>query len=193
MKKAIVTLLFLACAAPLAARSVRFAGQFAAEFGGEKLIEVSYTDGSKSSIEAGNGLVGSLGAAWTVWNKAAHSLDLQPMVGIKYTTVQEASNGSLDMIRYPLDLLLAYSNKTLRSRLAGGLTYHVGNKLSGSGVVAVDVPFKNSLGYFGQYEFFFGEAFSISLRYTAIRYEATVGSGAPINANNFGVGLGFYL
>lgn len=54
MKLVIVALLFVICDAQAKLSPVFVSGM---EFGGEKLVDVSYEDGSTSNIEAGRGLV----------------------------------------------------------------------------------------------------------------------------------------
>src|SRR5579862_1578440 len=76
-----------------------------AEFGGDRLLKVVYTDGSESDVNAGQGFSLFGGAAVEDFiDLQPFSIDLQGTLGVKYATVQQASNGNIDFFRFPAEV-----------------------------------------------------------------------------------------
>lgn len=154
-----------------------------ADFGGDKIVDVTYSDGSKSSIEAGRGLLLSFGALIGL----SESFETQASVGIKWTSTKKATNGQVDFSRFPAELLLFY--RVGDFRIGGGATYHFNNKVKGTKEAAViSGDFENAVGYIGQADYFFGAAKNIGFgaKYTAIEYEPK-NSDTKVDANSFGL------
>lgn len=93
------------------------------DFGGEKLIEVQFSDGSRDDIKAGDGVYLAAGVG-TTFNDGKY--DGQVTLGWKTTGIS-ASNGDIDWTRMPLEGLMFINHNKLR--LGGGLAYHINNKL----------------------------------------------------------------
>lgn len=99
------------------------------EFGGDNILNARYTDGSSSTIDAGDGLLVSGGIAYLFNEQFA----LQTTIGWKYQTIQQADNGGADFTRFPLEALLQYTFSKVR--MGGGVTRHLSPKLSTDGVL----------------------------------------------------------
>src|SRR5689334_21164215 len=100
------------------------------EFGGDRLVKVVYSDGSESDVDAGQGFSLFGGAALEgLIDLKPFSIDLQGTLGVKYATIQQASNGNIDFFRFPAELLVF--GHWMGLRVGAGPTYHFANSLSG--------------------------------------------------------------
>jgi hypothetical protein len=164
-----------------------------AEFGGDKLLTVLYSDGSTQDVNAGQGfsLFGGVAAQGLV-DLDPITLDLQATLGVKYATISQASNGSIDYFRFPAELLGFFHWKGLR--VGAGPVYHFGNSISGSGVLTgYQHNFDSALGLTIQADYTFGDHWNAGLRYTVISYQESNGGIPSTNANNFGVEFGYFI
>jgi hypothetical protein len=163
-------------------------------FGGDELIRLEYTDGSESSLHLGKYLGISAGPIFEAWNSGQSSLELQAMVGWSWlTTGPQKTDDRLKLSRFPVDLLAFYGYRVpeldLPLRFGGGATYHLANRVRGSGSLdAYKVDFDNALGFTGEVAMVRG-TFTAGIRYTQM--DATV-KGAPLtmDASSFGLFVG---
>lgn len=138
------------------------------EFGGDRVLDVKYDDGSSSTIDAGEGIVFSGGAAYVVSPEIA----IQTTLGWKYQTIQQATNGGADFTRFPLDVIAQYSKSKLR--LGAGITYHLSPTLSTSGAASTYSPsrsFDDALGTVFQFDYMTESGYIWGLRYTELTYK----------------------
>ncbi len=150
------------------------------DFGGDKLITVIFTDGSTKSINANEGLYFGGGVSIL-----SDSKDIETEVSLSYkTTGINASNGSVDWTRFPLEVLVFY--RLPQFRLGGGLTYHLSPKLSGSGVTSVNLTFDNSAGFVLQADYLL-QKITVGLRYTSLEYKL---GGGSVKSDGVGVTFG---
>ena len=164
---------------------LRGMARLGAEFGGEKVMEFQYSDGSTPDLTAGGGLVLSAGAALQIFN----SVDAQLNAGWKYRTIPEVSNQEASWSRFPVEAMLFYRTP-VGLRVGGGATMHLANAIKASGDAANGrVEFKNNPGFLAQVEYVMRN-FSLDLRYTVMKYEVEGASGS-IDANSFGAGFSF--
>jgi len=172
-------------ASPAYATDVRPMIKAAADFGGDTLVTVIFTDGSQQSIKANELL--SLGAGVSIVNEAG---DIEAEVSLSYKFAAiSASNGDVTFSRWPLDALVFYRLPELR--LGGGLTYHINPKLSGSGVASgLDATFDDALGLLLQADYRVTPKINLGIRYTSLDYKLRVG-GATATARSSGVGVVF--
>jgi hypothetical protein len=184
---AVVALSAVATASPAEAQGkLRGVARLGVEYGGEKVIQFQYSDGSTPEVTAGGGLLLSGGVALEVFK----SLDAQVTAGWKYQTIPEASNQKASWKRFPVEGLLFYRTP-LGLRLGGGATMHVGNVLAASGAALNSrVEFKTNPGYVLQAEYE-RPAFSFDVRYTMMKYEVESGGSGTVGANSFGAGFSF--
>ena len=184
---AMLVLSAVATASPAEAQGkLRGMARLGVEYGGEKVIQFQYSDGSSPEVTAGGGLLLSGGAALEVFK----SLDAQVSAGWKYQTIPEASNQTASWKRFPVEGLLFYRTP-LGLRLGGGATMHLRNVLAASGATLNSrVEFKNNPGYVLQAEYE-RPAFSFDVRYTMMKYEVESGGSGTVGANSFGAGFSF--
>lgn len=160
------------------------------EGGGDKVVELTYEDGSETTMTAGGGGVFSIGGSWQAWGAGAKGLDLQATVGVKYRTIPEATNQSGSWVRFPVEGLLLFRTP-VGLRLGGGVTAHLGNELEMSGDVANgSLGFDATPGFLLQGEYVRGNI-GFDLRYTKLEYRAS-GSNGTLDASSFGGGLSIY-
>ncbi len=167
----------------------------AIEFGGDKLIDVTYTDGSKSNIEAGRGIIIGGGALFDLTETKPHAFELQTTLGIKWTSTKQATNGIVDWYRFPLEILSFYRNTEKDFRIGGGLVYQFGNELNGSkDASAASMKFDNATGFILEGDYFIGaeKNMVIGLRYTSISYNPQLSGGSSVNGNSFGMSFNVF-
>src|SRR5262245_35059618 len=118
-----------AAAVPLAAHAVEVHPVIVlgADFGGDKIVTVRFTNGESESIKAGDGFY--LGAGVSLRNDD-NTIEFLGTVNYKYTSVT-ASNGDVTWTRVPIDTLVFYRWEKFRA--GAGLTYHMSPKIGGSG------------------------------------------------------------
>ena len=175
-------------AAPAHAVDVRPMLKAGYDTGGDKLLTVTFTDGSTKSIRANEGLF--VGAGASIVNDTK-DIEAELSLSAKFTAVS-ASNGDVTWTTFPLDALVFYRFPNVR--VGGGLTYHINPKISSSGVTLVpsDVQVDNALGYVLQADYRFGEKIGLGLRYTGLEYKLhSASTGASATKKSNGVGLVF--
>lgn len=178
----VAALLLAAPASPQAAE-VRPMIKTAADFGGDTLINVTFTDGSTQSIRANELL--SLGGGVSIVNDAG-DIETELTLSYKFGMVS-ASNGDVTFSRWPLDALVFYRLPELR--LGGGLTYHLGPELSGSGFAGgLNLDFDDALGLLLQADYRVTPKINLGIRYTSLDYKLRVnGASATVRSNGVGV------
>lgn len=163
------------------------------DFGGDTLAEVTYTNGSKSTIKAGNGLIFSGGYVFNLSESQSYLSSIQAIVGLKYSTIQEATNADVTWTRWPLEILYNYHFLPINLRTSAGLAYVIGNSLEGSGVASViSQSFKPALGYVLQVEYMWGQVMGLGARYMIINFESDK-YAYKANANAIGINFSFYF
>jgi len=180
-----IATILLGSAAAAQANDVRPMIKAAADFGGDTLVTVVFTDGTRETIKANELL--SLGGGVSIVN-AAGDIEAEVTLSYKFALIS-ASNGDVTFSRWPLDALVFYRLPELR--LGGGLTYHINPKLSGSGVASgIDATFDNALGLLLQADYRVTPKINLGIRYTSLDYKVHVGS-ATATARSSGVGVVF--
>lgn len=166
---------------------VRIAG----DYGGDKVGEFQYSDGSTPDVIAGGGLLVTGGAAYTMMTRGLHSLDAQVNLGLKYRTIPPANNQDATWLRFPVEGLLFWRTP-VGLRLGAGTTVHLHNVLSASGAVLNDrVEFENTPGVLLQAEYVRRNV-AFDLRYTSMQYSVANSSGS-IDASSIGAGLSVFF
>jgi hypothetical protein len=161
-----------------------------ADFGGDTLRTVLFTDGSSETIKANEGLF--LGGGASIINESK-SLEFQATLAFKFNSVT-AKNGDIIWSRIPLEFLAFYRGS--RVRLGGGLTYHLSPELNGSGQASnLDVKYDNALGFVLEGDYLFASDGSwagtfLGLRFTSLKYKEKT-SGTSYNSNGIGAQIGY--
>jgi len=164
-------------------------------FGGDKLVDVLYTNGKTSAVTAG-------GTAYLYGGAELRSTDLPMPLSLKATVGYHVAsaggdNGDFRFERIPFELIGEVDVIPNRLRLGGGLRYDTGVNLSSHGVVAAPATkFQNATGGVIQAEWMLGPNFSIVGRYVGIRYrfdDSSTGQQYHANGNQGGIGINWYL
>ncbi len=190
-------LLFFGFFAAVSSKAAKLSPVFtsALEFGGDKLIDVTYSDGSKSNIEAGRGIILGGGVNIDLTETKPHTFEAQATLGVKWTSTKQATDGSVDWYRFPLELISFYRNTEKDFRIGGGLVYQFGNELKGSKDASnASAKFDNSTGYVIEGDYFLGteKNMSIGLRYTGISYNPRISGAGAVNGNSYGFNFNFF-
>jgi hypothetical protein len=165
--------------------------RFGLEYGGDRVVEFTYEDGSTPKVTAGGGLLLSVGGGAEVARFGAHTLDAQLNAGLKWRTIPAATNQDANWLRFPVEGMLFY-HAPKGFRLGAGATVHLRNVLKASGEVLNDkVEFKNTPGFLLQADYI-RKNVAFDLRYTAMDYEVE-SSGGSINASSVGLGISYFF
>ncbi len=161
-----------------------------AEFGGDTLATLVFTDGSTENVKAHDGFSLGAGASFLSESKA---FEVETTLSYKFDFTN-ARNGDVTWSRIPLDVLAFY--RVSRVRLGGGFTYHFSPKVSGSGAANnVDIDFDNAEGFVLQADYLFsgkesGPGVYLGLRFTALKYKQK-NTGVSANSNGGGLHVGY--
>jgi len=139
------------------------------DFGGDTLVSVGVTGGGSSSrsISANDGVYVGGGASILMDSKV---LEVELSASYKFFTIH-AQNGDIDWNVLPLDALVFYRMPNVR--LGGGLTYHLGPTLKGSGAAnGLEAKYDDALGFVLQADYVLKNRFNFGLRYTNVNYKA---------------------
>ncbi len=165
--------------------------------GGDNLVTAQFSNGDSGTLTAGGGVYLAIGATVTpLWIGNTVGLGLGGDIGWKYDSLS-ASNGSVDISRFPLDLwvqtLIALSDSWYLHVLAGPHK-ESGVNLSGSGVVTGGADFDSPWGWMAQGGFYtttsWHLAFAFGVRYTGVHYTS---AGQTIDASNISLDLTLHV
>lgn len=159
------------------------------EFGGDDLATVYFTDGSSTTLHAGQGLLISVGGHYQPSKNSPW--DVMLTAGYKYDHAG-ADNGDVSFDHIPVELIGSYqwSNGI---RVGVGPVYHTNVEFKGSGDLGSQPTLKYNNAFGGEVQL--GWKF-VALTYTFISYEPSeptiMVNGFPyntlkINGDNFGV------
>lgn len=149
----------------------------ALEMGGEAVATVSFADGSKQSIKAGQGGTIGVGIKWHPAN--SNKWSLKGMIGIKYVTTK-ATNANITLTRMPIRVTANYHfSKNIWSGV--GITSHQLINFNAGGI-GNNASFSSNMA--PTFEFGFKE---FSLMYTPMTYKDP--SQKSYNAGAIGIGF----
>jgi hypothetical protein len=173
-------------------RPLRGVLRLAGEYGGDRVAQFKYSDGSTPNVTAGGGLLFTAGGVANLVSMGAHTLEAQLNLGLKYRTIPPATNQDATWLRFPVEGLLFY-RMPVGVRLGAGATVHLRNVLSSSGdVLNGRVEFENRPGLLLQAEYVRRNV-AFDLRYTALQYELAKGGSGTVDASSIGVGVSLFL
>ena len=157
-------------------------------FGGEKLANVTYTNGDTQDIRSG-GLYAFYGG---IDVRATPLMSFQATVGYHSDNTAAASNGSVRFSRVPIEVL-GYFHVNDRIRLGGGVRLVNNPQLRGDGVASnVHTDFDNTTGIILEGEYRFVSFFGLKLRAVSESYQPT-GGGPKANGDHVGFYANFYF
>lgn len=162
------------------------------DFGGDKVVEFEYSDGSTPDVVAGGGLLLTAGGALQALQFGRNAVDVQVNLGIKYRTIPPASNQNADWMRVPVEALVMYRAPS-GLRAGGGAAFHFANVLETSGGVSnARWEFKTKRGVVLQTEYV-RRGWAFDVRYTLMEYEVSSGGSGAYSANSFGFGFSYWF
>lgn len=178
--------------APPAARPVAFQFGMGYDFGGEKLLTVTFTDGSKETLRAEQGFSFFAGLGFARFPVGTVNLDTLVSIGVKGWNIG-SEDDKLSYLVFPFEAMERLWAGQFR--FGAGLSYLLSPRLSGKGMLDVyDLDLKNSLGFLLQAEWIGNRqpgraGFSVGLRYAIHDLEAKQGGGS-VGASTAGLNLG---
>lgn len=178
-----LVLLFVASRA--SALDVYFEG--GVHFGGDDLVQVTYTDGGSDSIQAGRLLSLAIG----VTGQISYNVQGRASLGYKYDFIK-ADNGTVSFSRMPLDMLAMYYKH--QWMFGGGLTFHLSPEVevdvtpSTAGPPAYDNAYGLVLAFDYNTNGYYQRDWYLGGRVTLINYKNTTGS---FRGNSVGVVFGY--
>jgi len=149
-----------------------------ADFGGDNVARVFYTDGSTQDIKAGQGVTPAAGMHYQL---AAAPVDFAVMVGYKFVTTR-ASNADIHIDRVEVKALGTYELPK-HFWLDAGPVWHTGIRFHGGGYIP-DFSFNDATGA----TVGFGWRW-IGIAYTHIRYSSAI--TGDVDASNIGLTLAY--
>ncbi|WP_228530224.1 hypothetical protein [Tamlana sp. I1] len=152
---------------------------FTAEFGGDPIAEVYFTNGEDQSVKAGQGVAIAIGGEYIV--PSLEKLKFRGWIGYKFLTTQ-ADNAHITLTRIPVNLTANWMI-TRNIRVGSGVAFQTGVKFRADGL-GEDIKFENAKGAMFELAWRW-----VGLRYTLMEYKDELGK--TYNANNFGVALSF--
>lgn len=182
------------------AADLRFFGSLGGAFGGDTLASGKYSDGTSYEVNAGQGLVLSVGADYRV----AEKVTVQGSVGYQSGSTN-AKNGEITFKRLPVELLAFYDISN-QMRIGGGVRKANSAELTVSGAAlssgATAGTYDSSVGTVLEGQYFFSPVdagaavrkaqFGLNLRYVGENYTPANGSASAKSGNHLGFGLVMY-
>jgi hypothetical protein len=160
------------------------------DFGGDEIAEVAFSDGSSDRLMAGTGFSASAG----VFYHPARPWAVELTLGVKFDGT-DASNGSIEFVRFPIDLVV--SAAAGRLRFGAGPTLHLAPSIDcdrGLCGAQTTIEFHNAIGGLVQLGFGFprgDHGWDLGLRYTRIQY--SLDGFEPLDGSSFGFFLSGWL
>ncbi len=115
--------------------------EFGLEFGGDKIAEVLFTDGSRQSVVAGQG--GTIAAGVDYRASATSPVSVRATVGFKFVSTK-ADNANIGVTRFPLELVGSY-HIDKDWRVGVGVAAHTAVKFHADGL-GQDISFGSAVG-----------------------------------------------
>lgn len=165
---------------------------FGGDFGGTDLVTLTYADGTRSTLSSAGGLRIAAGALFSPLLIDGHSVEIEVTAGAKGWNTPRKADGSVDMVRWPVEALLFYRYEPFFFRVGGGLAYHLAPTLTASGAATSllgfsSISFAPALGYVVQAEFASAKVagFTLGVRYTFLDYVS--GNGTRVPSSGLGI------
>lgn len=158
-----------------------------ADFGGEELGTVYYSDGSSASVKANNGI--ELNAGFIISNGEDSAFSTQMTLGYK-SGGPRVWNRDVNWTAVPVEVIEYYSSGNTHMGL--GISYQINPQLNVSlPSVNFTNKYNNAIGLVAQIGWAPArEHYSIDLRYTAIKFQLSDVQNAPVVDGSVG---GIYL
>jgi len=149
------------------------------EYGGDEILEVTFTDGDSQTVLAGQGGYVAVGGEFSL--PSIKAVSLRASIGYKYNTTA-AENANITLTRIPINII-PYWHLNKYIRLGIGLTTHQFIQFEGDGFVP-DIDFESSFGPRIELAYKF-----IALTYTQIDYR--IPAISSVSAGSFGISVSY--
>jgi hypothetical protein len=169
-------------------------------FGGEKIAEVEYSDGSNSDLSLGTYFFLGLGGIYSPWRWGRMGLDLELLAGwASWSTGPENTDDRLHLSRFPVEALAYYRHLLsdtpdgeMLLRVGGGVSYQLIGGVSGTGALDdVELDIDNALGGVVEASLVY-TAFAGGIRYQPMHYRISE-SGRSLDASSIGLFLSLQI
>jgi hypothetical protein len=150
--------------------------EFALEFGGDKIAEVLFTDGSRQSVVAGQG--GTIAAGLEYRATPTSPISVRGTVGFKFLSTK-ADNANIGVTRIPLEVVTSY-HIDKDWRVGVGVTAHTAVKFHADGL-GQDISFGSAVGGTAELAWRW-----VGVTVTPMSYSS---GNTKVNATSFGVSL----
>lgn len=155
------------------------------DFGGDDLLKVKFTDGTSSTLRAGDGMQLNFGAVASL--DQSNTFFATMTLGWKYSGIGKAENGSATISRFPLEGMFYY--RAGKHRIGAGMTKHLGISYDTGGVLAdASTNLESKIGTILTYGYSSEETdrMSFGVKYTNLTYTATE-FDTDVDAGSWGV------
>lgn len=161
------------------------------DFGGEKVADVTWSNGDTKTLKAGQLFTFSGG----LFYHPAAPWALETTIGYKFDQAN-GSNGSIAFTRVPLDVVASFASG--RHRIGVGPTVHFSPTFTCDAGICfttkVETKFDTAIGGIAQYAYGFpvgrNSGFELAVRFTAIEYKR---SGGSMDGNGGGILVGAWF
>ena len=163
-------------------------------FGGEKIAQVKYSDGSSSDLSLGTYFFLGLGGIYSPWRWQRMGLDLELLAGYaSWSTGPDHTDDRLGLARFPVEALAYYryvlsdaKGGEMLLKVGGGASYHLIGGVSGTGSLeGANLNFDNAFGGVAEASVTY-TILALGMRYTPMKYRTT-GEGQRLDASSVGV------
>lgn len=189
--------LALVAASSLVAAGHSQAGEFSpflgggVTFGGDKVNTVHYTNGDDANIRAGGRLDLRAGVDYRL---TGSPVSIQGTIAY-HTARAEASNGSVDFSRVPVELLVQWHINE-QWALGGGIRKATSAKYNASGAGASqtsDQEFKSNTGFVIEGEYYVIPSVGLKVRYVNEEYKDSANASIKRDGNHLGLLAVYYF
>ena len=169
------------------ANPLRFVAGMGITAGGDKLVNVSYSNGESYDLHAGGLIVFDAGVDY----RFSPEFSMQSTVSY-HVDQANAKNGNVKFKRFPIELI-GYYHPNTQWRVGGGVRYISSAKLSGSGFGSVaNDNFDSTVGALVEAEYMVSPVLGFKVRLVSEKYKYEH-SSTKINGNHIGFFGNYYF
>lgn len=155
------------------------------DFGGDRLVTVIYTDGSRDSVDANRGFY--FGGGISLVHDQAGTMETQLTLNYRFEETDPLASGGVKFSTTAFDAVQVFNVN--QASFGIGLTYHMSPKVMGTGVISGNTQFDDASGLLFQVGFRMSDRASIGMRYTNIKYKAP--GLTQVDGSGFGIFFNF--
>ncbi len=153
------------------------------DFGGDRLVTVVYSDGTRESVDANKALY--FGGGISLVHNQAGTMETQFTFNYHFDETDPYASGGVKYSATSFDAVQVFNVN--QASFGVGLTYHMSPKVTGTGVVSGNIQFDDALGMVFQVGYRLSDRSTIGMRYTNIKYKVA----GVADADGSGLGIFF--